>query len=565
MSKNYLKKEKAKTLKELAVNGAKNFSDDLAFIIKHKNNSKITYENITYTKFLNHINSFGTGLLKKGFTGKRVALIGPNSYEWMLTYFTVQSGIGILIPLDKGLPDSEIEYSLQKSKADVIVFSEEYLDRIMELKETTNLTKFICMQKNNKNIPTIQDFMNIGTRELKKGNTLFSSLEIDPNELSLILFTSGTTSLAKAVMLTQRNILVSVNGVTEILDVTPKDVGIALLPFHHTFGALSVMYLFAGGACTTFCDGLRYIGDNLKEYHVTTFICVPLLLESMYKKIMLQIEKTNKTKKVNFALALSKFLLFFKIDIRRKLFKEIIDSIGGLRMAISGASALDPRVQKSLNDFGIRASQGYGLTETAPVLTAPKNDMDKIGSCGTPIPEVEVKIANPNENGIGEIIARGPNVMLGYYENEEATNEVIKDGWFYTGDLGYKDDDNFFYITGRKKNVIVLKNGKNIYPEELEVLINKLPYVNECIVFGYPKDDDLIVSTKIVYDSKQIGNNLDEKEIKNKIWEDIKKLNNTLPTYKYIKNLFISEEPMIKTTTSKIKRNEEIKKILEGC
>lgn len=565
MSKNYLKKEKAKTLKELAVNGAKNFSDDLAFIIKHKNNSKITYENITYTKFLNHINSFGTGLLKKGFTGKRVALIGPNSYEWMLTYFTVQSGIGILIPLDKGLPDSEIEYSLQKSKADVIVFSEEYLDRIMELKETTNLTKFICMQKNNKNIPTIQEFMNIGTRELKKGNTLFSSLEIDPNELSLILFTSGTTSLAKAVMLTQRNILVSVNGVTEILDVTPKDVGIALLPFHHTFGALSVMYLFAGGACTTFCDGLRYIGDNLKEYHVTTFICVPLLLESMYKKIMLQIEKTNKTKKVNFALALSKFLLFFKIDIRRKLFKEIIDSIGGLRMAISGASALDPRVQKGLNDFGIRASQGYGLTETAPVLTAPKNDMDKIGSCGTPIPEVEVKIANPNENGIGEIIARGPNVMLGYYENEEATNEVIKDGWFYTGDLGYKDDDNFFYITGRKKNVIVLKNGKNIYPEELEVLINKLPYVNECIVFGYPKDDDLIVSTKIVYDAKQIGNNLDEKEIKNKIWEDIKKLNNTLPTYKYIKNLFISEEPMIKTTTSKIKRNEEIKKILEGC
>lgn len=565
MSKNYLKKEKAKTLKELAVNGAKNFSDDLAFIIKHKNNSKITYENITYTKFLNHINSFGTGLLKKGFTGKRVALIGPNSYEWMLTYFTVQSGIGILIPLDKGLPDSEIEYSLQKSKADVIVFSEEYLDRIMELKETTNLTKFICMQKNNKNIPTIQDFMNIGTRELKKGNTLFSSLEIDPNELSLILFTSGTTSLAKAVMLTQRNILVSVNGVTEILDVTPKDVGIALLPFHHTFGALSVMYLFAGGACTTFCDGLRYIGDNLKEYHVTTFICVPLILESMYKKIMLQIEKTNKTKKVNFALALSKFLLFFKIDIRRKLFKEIIDSIGGLRMAISGASALDPRVQKGLNDFGIRASQGYGLTETAPVLTAPKNDMDKIGSCGTPIPEVEVKIANPNENGIGEIIARGPNVMLGYYENEEATNEVIKDGWFYTGDLGYKDDDKFFYITGRKKNVIVLKNGKNIYPEELEVLINKLPYVNECIVFGYPKDDDLIVSTKIVYDAKQIGNNLDEKEIKNKIWEDIKKLNNTLPTYKYIKNLFISEEPMIKTTTSKIKRNEEIKKILEGC
>ena len=566
MNKKYLNKEDFKSLKELIKTSTNKYPNKLAFIIKHKDNKKITYENITYQKFSNDINALGTALIKKGLKNKRIAVIGKNSYEWAITYFCVQCGVGILVPLDKGLPIDEIEYSLVKSKADAIIFDNEYIEIMNILKErnTTNITSFICMKDNDKNFTALKELIKIGNKELDKGNRNFINAEINTEDMSLILFTSGTTSLAKAVMLSQKNILVSVNAVSKIIDVTPKDVNLAILPFHHTFGALSLMYFLAGGSCNVFCDGLRYIQDNLKEYQVTAFICVPLLLESMYKKIITQIEKQGKTKTVKFGLSLSNFLLKFGIDIRRKLFKDIIDNLGGLRMAISGASALDPKVQKAFNDFGIRTSQGYGLTETAPVLTAPTANMDKCGSCGTSIPNVEVKIYNPDEKGIGEIIAKGPNVMLGYYEDEDATNEVIKDGWFYTGDLGYMDNDGFLYITGRKKNVIVLKNGKNVFPEELEVLINKFPYVNECMVFGYPKGDDLIVSVKVVYNKKNLGNNLEEDKIREIIWEDIKNLNKDLPKYKHIKNLIITEEPMIKTTTAKIKRNEEMKKILGG-
>jgi long-chain acyl-CoA synthetase len=286
----------------------------------------------------------------------------------------------------------------------------------------------------------------------------------------------------------------------------------------------------------------------------------------MYKKIMREIQKQGKDKLIKIAVPISNFLLKFGIDIRRKLFKDVINQLGGnIRFVVSGASAIDKNVAKGFNDFGILTVQGYGLTETAPVLTAENAKCIKYGSIGYPVENVEVKIDNPNEQGIGEIIAKGPNVMLGYYENEEATNEVLKDGWFHTGDLAYIDEDGYIFITGRKKNVIVLKNGKNVYPEELELVINNLPYVAESMVFGMPKDDDLTISAKIVYNKEYIEENygkIDTEELKNKIWIDIKKINETLTNYKHIKNIIITDEPMIKTTTAKIKRQEEMKKIL---
>lgn len=576
MSKKYLDKYEYKTLRELIKSSAEKHPNNNAFIVKYKHEDGITYEEITYKRFFEEINQFGTALTKLGFKGKRIAVIGKNSYEWALTYFTIQCGVGIIVPLDKGLPIDEIEYSLVKSKADVIIFDIEYIEIMSEVKnrKTTNLKNYICMKTiepedelskfaNNLKMETIADYISLGENELRKGTNSFLNAEINPDNMSLILFTSGTTSLAKAVMLTQTNILNSCNGVSKIIDVTPKDTTLAILPFHHTFGALSLMYFLAGGSCNVFCDGLRHIQENLVEYNVTAFICVPLLLEAMHKKIIATINKTGKTKKVEFAVKLSQFLLKFKIDIRRLLFKDIIENLGGLRMAISGASALDKKVEEDFNNWGILTAQGYGLTETAPVLTGPILNGHKLGSAGTAIPHVEVKIDNPDGNGIGEIIARGPNVMIGYYENEKATNEVIKDGWFYTGDLGYLDDEGWLFITGRKKNVIVLKNGKNVFPEELEECVNKLPYVVESMVFGFPKDDDLIVSVKIVYDKKMFDSSLIEDKIKEKIWEDIKNLNQSFPKYKHIKNLIISDEPMIKTTTAKIKRSEEIKKILQ--
>ena len=398
----------------------------------------------------------------------------------------------------------------------------------------------------------------------QKGDNRFEEHKINPDEMASIIFTSGTTAMSKAVVLTNRNIASNIYQMNCTETFYSTDVNLAFLPFHHAFGSTAIILFLSHGATTVFCDGLKHIQSNLKEYKVTTFVCVPLLLESIYKKINKEIKRQKKTAILTIGKIISNILLKLHIDIRRRLFKDVIDQLGGeLRFIVSGASAIDKNVAKGFNDFGILTVQGYGLTETSPVLAAENEYNIKYGSIGLPMPEVEIKIENKNEKGIGELVVKGPNVMKEYYEMPEETNKVLKDGWFYTGDLGYKDKDGFFYITGRKKNVIVLKNGKNVYPEELEQLIAKLPYVKENMVYGKEKDNDLVVSVKIVYDKEYMytkKQNISEEEIKDLIWQDIKKINKSLPKYKYIKNLIITEEPMIKTTTAKIKRFEEIKK-----
>ncbi len=564
------KAERFNNIRDIISNSVKLYPNNVAFKIKHKKGKEVTYTDITYTQFQKDINEFGTGLLSLGYKDKRVAVIGKNSYEWALTYYAVLNGLGVLVPLDKGLPEAEIELSLKRSKAEVIVFEKEYeeiINRIIDNK-TTSLKEAICMQESTfEYMKNMEDVKKIGEKELLNGNNLFVEAEIDNKKMAAIIFTSGTTSMAKGVMLSHYNIASNIYSMQLVEKAYDTDVNMAFLPFHHTFGSTGLLFFLAHGATNVFCDGLRYIQDNLKEYQVSVFVCVPLLLEAMYKKIMLQVEKQGKSKTVKFGIKLSRFLLKFGIDIRRKLFKEIINNLGGkLRFVISGASAIDKNVAQGFNDFGILAVQGYGLTETSPVLTAENAKVLRSGSIGYPLPEVEIKIDNPNEEGIGEIIAKGPNVMLGYYENEEATNEVLVDGWFHTGDLGYMDKDGIIFIAGRKKNVIVLKNGKNIYPEELELLINNLPYVAESMVYGMPKGDDLVVSVKIVYNEsyvKEKYNGVSEDELKDIIWKDIKEINSGLTNYKHIKNLIITNEPMVKTTTAKVKRFEEIKKINE--
>lgn len=544
-------------------------AERLAYKIKTKMGKNPEYREVSYKEMKHEILQLGTGLESIGLRGKRIAVIGKNRYEWSLSYLTTLYGGNIIVPLDKGLPANEIESSLRRSYADAVIFSEEYADIMKEIKKdaNTSVSKFICMDKiEDPYFITMMDLMNAGKNIIDNEKSEFGTLEIKDKEMALIIFTSGTTSQSKAVMLSQYSIMSNLTALCGTEKLYKTDVNMAFLPLHHTFGAMAMMILIPFGGLTVFCDGLRYIQDNLKEYGVTMFVCVPLIIESMYKKIMATIEKQGKIEVLSKGKKVTNALLKLGIDLRRKIFKQVIEALGGkLRFIITGASAIDKEVLKAFNEFGIFTVQGYGLTETSPVLTAENPKNVSYGSVGIAIPEVEIKIFEPNEEGIGEIIGRGPNVMLGYYENEEATKEVLIDGWFHTGDLGYLDKNGFLYITGRKKNVIVLKNGKNIYPEEIETLIANLGYVSESMVFGYPKEEDLVLSVKIVYnkdytDSKYPGKSVEE--LKEIIWKDIKDINSGLTNYKHIKKLIITDQEMIKTSTAKVKRFEEIKKIV---
>ncbi len=557
-------------IREMINESAQKYANNIAFIVKEKQEGEVSYKNITYKMLQQDINKLGTALIDLGLQEKRIAIIANNCYEWCLSYLATLCGVGIVVPLDKSLPSGEIESLLQRSHTDAVIFGKGYIDIMKDIltNSENNIEYYISMEKiEDDKFLNLQDLQKRGEELLKKGDTRFENTIIKPEEMNVILFTSGTTSASKAVMLSQKNLVSNIYALNSVEKMYETDRNLAFLPLHHTFGSTGLLFFLSNGVSNVFCDGLKYIQKNLQEYHVTVFVCVPLLLEAMNKKILKEIEKQGKTKLIKIATKVSNFLLKFGIDIRRKLFKDIINNLGGLRMAISGAAAIDKTVVENFTNFGIKTVQGYGLTETSPVITAENDKNIRYGSVGFPMRNVEVEIYEPNENGIGEIIAKGPNVMLGYYENEEATKEVLIDGWFHTGDLGYIDKDGFLFITGRKKNVIVMKNGKNIYPEELEVLISTLPYVAENMVFGIPsKDDDLDLAAKIVYNKEYVEESLGDiskEELKEKIWEDIKKINKTMPPYKYIRQIIVTDEPMIKTTTQKVKRFEEIKKIMK--
>ena len=572
MKKNILYKNKDyNNIREILNEAIEKYPESVAFTIKNKEEKETKYRYVTYKELGEEINSLGTELIRLGLKNKRIAVIGKNSYEWALGYLTVLNGVGIVIPLDKGLPKQEIELSLQRSGADAIIFDESNADIIQEIRagKQTKVATYISMGSSTKyGFNSMNKLIKEGKKLVDSGDRSYIDVEIDNEKMNIILFTSGTTSLAKAVMLSHKNIASNITAMNAMVKFCSTDVNMAFLPFHHTFGSTGLLMMLNKGVNNVFCDGLRHVQENLKEYKVSVFVCVPLILEAMHRKIMQKVEKQGKTKLIEKGKKISKALLKVNIDMRRKIFKEIIDNLGGsLRLIISGAAGIDKKVAEDFNAFGITTIQGYGLTETSPVLCAENCKNIKYGSVGFPLYNVEMKIDEPDEKGIGEVIAKGPNVMMGYYDNQEATDEVIKDGWFYTGDLGYIDKKGYIFITGRKKNVVVLKNGKNIYPEELEVLINQLPYVEENIVFGYPKDDDLILCAKIVYNKdyiKEKYSDISQKDLENIIWEDVKKINSTLTNYKHIKKIIITDEPMIKTTTAKIKRFEEIKKILDN-
>lgn len=554
-------------VKDLIINTVNQYGENIAFVTKiKKENNEIEYINHTYNDLLNDIYSFGTGLYTLGLKNSRVAVLGRNRYEWAVAHLSNLFGGIVSVPIDKELQVNELEESLIRSGVEAIVFDEKYKENILKVKENgkTNIKFYICMSKLEGTI-NFYDLLEEGKKSIDYGDNDFKNHTPNSKNMGILLFTSGTTSKAKAVMLSQAGICANIADMLMVEKFYPTDTNIAFLPFHHIFASTGMLVVLASGVKTVFPDGLRYIKQNLIEYQVSVFIGVPLLVNKMYETIEKEIEKKGKTKLIKRAIKISKFLLKFHIDIRKILFKQIVDALGGkMRFIVVGGAPLEKRISNGFNDFGIHTVQGYGLTETSPVIAAENDYFVRPGSVGIPMRQTKVEIVNKDADGIGEVRVKGPNVMLGYYENEEATKAVLQNGWFYTGDLGYFDEDGFLFLTGRQKDVIVLKNGKKVFPEELEMLVDKLEEVEESFVYGLPQKgdkNDPLIALEVVYTKDAIKGKTEE-ELKQIIWEKVKEINKTLPQYKYIKNLIITNEPLIKTTTHKVKRKLEFEKII---
>ena len=408
--------------------------------------------------------------------------------------------------------------------------------------------------------------MENGKNLVEEGNNKFEKITIDPDELKILLFTSGTTGNAKGVCLSQRNICSNILSIYGIVKVKRSDLFFSILPLHHTFECTTGFLLpLSVGASIAFCDGIRHIAENIKEYDITFMVSVPVLYENMCKKIMKSIKDQGKGTTVNVGMKVSNALLKVGLDIRGKLFKQVHDSLGSkLRLLVAGGAALDPDTEKTFNSLGINMVQGYGLTESSPVIAVEDDKYKKIGSIGKALPTLDVKIDKPNEEGIGELLVKGPTIMLGYYENENATNEIFEDGWLHTGDIGRFDKKGFLHITGRVKDMIVLDNGKKIFPHEIETLLNNSDIITESFVYAKKENKNLKLGVKLVYSEDNeslIGKSKDE--IFSLLSEEVKKVNNEIPKYKHIQYVTITTTPLIKTTTQKIKRFEEMKHIDE--
>lgn len=532
------------------------------------------YKVITHNEVREDINCLGTAFIKMGLKGKRIAVISENRYEWGISYLSIICGTGIVIPLDKSLPENEIESLISRSNAEAVIFSKKYTNVFKKIKEKGigKLKHLISMDLDEHldGIYSEKLLLEKGKKLLEEGMRDFVDAKISTETMSVMLFTSGTTAMSKAVMLSHKNLCANLMDIASILEINEKDTMLSFLPLHHVFECTTgFLYPLYKGTCVTYCDGIKHIQENLQEYHVSVMVSVPILFESMYKRLMKTIDKQGKLEDVKKGIKISEGLLRLHVDIRKKIFKEIHDKLGGrIRLFISGAAAMDPEIEKGYNQLGIRIAQGYGLTETAPVIAAGSDFDYKLGSIGKVCPSVQAKISKPDENGIGELIVKGPNIMLGYYENEEETKKALKDGWFHTGDLAKIDEEGFIFIVGRKKSVIVLKNGKNVFPEELENLINRIEGVKESFVFGKPENGDEKnpkVCAKIVYDSEimeEMYKITEESEVKNFLITKVKDINKAISTYKYIREVEVTTEELIKTTTAKVRRHEEMKKVL---
>lgn len=565
----YYNVRKIVDLRDMVRQSAELNPDCSAFTLKDSDGN---FSSITYRKFLESINELGTALVDLGLKETKIAVMSENRYEWCLTYLAVVNGVGVIVPLDKELPVNEVSSLLSRSEASAVITSRDYIKSVLNIKKDLPHLKYvICMDPlndgENEGILYLHDLLEKGRNLLESGNREYIDASINPEEMRMLIFTSGTTDKSKGVMLSHKNICHDIMGVSQLLTADTRDSILSILPLHHTYectaGFLTMVYL---GVSIGFCEGLRHIAKNIQEYKPSIIMSVPLILENVYNRIEKKAIKENMYLKFRFGLFIGSLLdkLGMK-GAQKKLFHEVHENLGGrLRLIISGASALNPKISKAFRAMGFNLLQGYGLTECAPIVTVNRLEKYKDGSVGLPLAGVEVKIDNPGRDKIGEILVRGDNVMLGYYMNEEATREVLKDGWLYTGDYGRIDKDGFLYITGRKKNVIVTKNGKNIYPEDIELYLNQSPYILESLVYGIdnPEEDETKVCAQIVLNmetlEEEFGKIPSEEELHKLILAEVKKVNKKLSSYKRIQHFDIRKEEFEKTTTKKIKRYVEL-------
>ena len=545
-------------LKDMLKKSGEKYGEKIAYKIRQENG----YKEITHNEVRKIVDGLGTKLIDMGLKDKRIAVIGENRYEWEIAYLSIVCGTGTVVPLDKSLPENELESLIERSKAEAIICSQKYV----EILKKTKLKYIISMDLENDNDGIISQkrLISEGIQLVKSGDTSFTNAKIDNEKMSIMLFTSGTTSISKAVALSHKNICSNLMDISSILDVNSSDVFLSFLPLHHVFEC-TVGFLFSlyVGAETVFCDGIRHIPENLAEYKVSVMASVPAIYERLFKIIKKHLEKQGKVEQI---LEDEEKYKDSSMEKKKEVFKEIHDLLGGnIKLFISGAASLDPSIEEKFRRLGFNMVQGYGLTETSPVVAIGNKKYHKTGSIGKCVPSDEVKLLDVNKDGIGELAVKGPNVMLEYYENKEATEKVLKDEWFQTGDLARIDEEGYIFICGRKKSVIVLKNGKNIFPEEMETLINKEDGVEESFIFGKPisKDpNDIKIFVKIVY-NKESFEGKTETEIKKYFNEKIKSINKTMPHYKAIRGIIISDKPLIKTTTNKIKREKNLEQIIK--
>lgn len=568
-------------LRDLVLDTRSRYASKDAFIYRKK--PKVAEIHKTFKDFADDVEYIGTSLMELGLSGEHISVVGENAYEWVVSYSAVVGGVGVGVPLDRLLPEVEVRNLLCRGKVRAIFYHPKHHEMMMSIaaeQEEENLVVryFFCMDQDlvKGGLPDDPRFIDfsalrqIGQSLMSKDDRRFLDAVIDPDAARILLFTSGTTAASKGVMLSNKNICSNVYSISTTLHVEPGERAFSILPLHHTLENTCDFFLLSRGCVLCFSDGLRYLIKNIQEWHVEIVLSVPLLFENVHSKIMNGIVESGKGRLITIAVPVTRVLKRIHLDIRRIVFADILGKLGGhLRLVVIGGAAIDKSIIRDFNDFGVDFLMGYGLTETSPVISTTTPERNVYGSVGVPMKGILAAIdtESTKPGAVGEILTRSDCVMHGYFDNQEATDEVLMpDGWLRTGDMGYLDRYGCIHITGREKSMIVLTNGKKVFPEELESLINLVPGVRESFVWGeLTEKDSIVICAKILIDRQECGKYLPipektpgDNSLNAYFHGHLKLINHEMPSYKSVHYFVFSEGEMVKTTTLKIKRQQEL-------